>query len=75
MSLFQRGLAFAAVGLGLLGVAGCSEDNEAKAKLTSAPPKPGEAAPPRTSEEYAKRAAGQTKSAYGGGAGYPGAKR
>jgi len=75
MSLFQRGLGFAAVGLGLLGVVGCSEDNEAKAKLTSAPPKAGDGAPPRTSEEYAKRAAGQSKSAYGGSSGYPGAKR
>ena len=74
MSPIHRGLGAAALGLVLVSVLGCTEDNEKVAKITSTPPPAGAAAPPRSVEEYAKRSAGQNKNMYQGG-GYPGMQK
>jgi hypothetical protein len=55
----------------LFSAAGCGENNETTANITSGPAKPGEAPPPKDQEEYGKRLQqqqGNLKSQ-----GYPGA--
>jgi len=75
MRPIQRGLALAALGMVLLGVLGCNEDNEKGANIQSTPPPAGAQAPPRSEKEYAERAGGQSKNVYQQGGGYGGAKR
>jgi len=55
MKSIISGLGFAGVCLVMLAAAGCGEDNDKSAKLTSAPPGTGANAPPRNQAEYGKR--------------------
>ena len=73
MTLITRGLALAALGLGVLGLVGCGEDNEAasrdsssKSTATVDPNAP----PPPTSNQYPSA----PSAGAGTGGGYPGAK-
>jgi len=71
MKLMPRCLATVAVGLGLVGLLGCQEDNEKSATITSAPPAAGSAAPARSQADYGK----QIQSSNLKTQGYPGAAR
>jgi len=70
-----RKLGSAALGLALIGVLGCNEDNEKAARITSTAPPPGSLPPPKSPAEYAERSGGQMPKAYSGGTGYPGAPK
>jgi len=70
MKLTSRFLATATVGLGLVGLLGCQEDNEKAATITSAPPPAGTAGPAKTQAEQFQRSQGTANLK---GQGYPGA--
>jgi hypothetical protein len=81
MISFFRGLVPALLGLALLGVVGCGENNEdfvkaqaaANANKPQAAPDPNALPPPKSQEEYGKQRQQQQKAALKS-AGYPGAK-
>jgi len=72
MKLTSRCLATVAVGLGLVGLLGCQEDNEKSAVITSAPPAAGVKAPAKTQAEFFQQSQGTSNLK---SQGYPGAPR
>ncbi len=62
------------LGLALLAVGGCAEDNEKAANITSVAPASGTAGAAKTQEEYRKMSPQGTGGGYGKSSGYPGAK-